>query len=308
MISSKYLIIKELGEIKKRKINSVHLGKDITSGDFVVIKTLNKKNNSNYLNYLKSESRFNFSKKGLPNVIDVFESDSEFSLILQYKEGETLDEFWKKVKKKNRESTLIELLKKLQPIFECLKNQGIVHCDLKHSNIIINHKNGDLECHLIDFGLAIDSENDLFYSKIFSLSNGSPEQILNERQILNHTSDLYSLGIIIYKLLSDTSPFYNANPSISTNLQVNQLLPNNRKINKKWFEVIKKMTHKHQFKKPPHFYSSTEKKVFLTNAQKMRYFDLKHVIVDLEINKCQKIKWKNYLIKIFSKTKAYTKQ
>ena len=83
------------------------------------------------------------------------------------------------------------------------------------------------EAKLIDLGLA-KRKNDL-EKKPFALIYSPPEQLLKIPQLINETSDLYSLGIVMYELLAGKIPFQQSNPELLMNLQLTQNLVSNKK-------------------------------------------------------------------------------
>jgi len=83
--------------------------------------------------------------------------------------------------------------------------KGVIHCDIKPANIMIS-ETGNIK--LMDFGIAHPSSSSDSSEKSSitgSLQYMSPEQ-LNSRP-LDHRSDLYSLGVLLYELLSGTKAF-----------------------------------------------------------------------------------------------------
>ncbi len=89
-----------------------------------------------------------------------------------------------------------------------IHSHGIVHRDLKPSNILID-ENG--RCIITDFGIVKELNNDVEKStvRVGTWAYASPEQITG--QDLDHRSDLYSLGIILYAMLCSRRPFAASN-------------------------------------------------------------------------------------------------
>ena len=107
----------------------------------------------------------------------------------------SLAERWKNVRE-----ILIDLVRGLSHIH----SHGIVHRDLKPSNILMD-KLG--RCIITDFGIVKELNSDLEVSTslVGTWAYASPEQISG--QDLDHRSDLYSLGIILYAMLCGRRPF-----------------------------------------------------------------------------------------------------
>lgn len=85
--------------------------------------------------------------------------------------------------------------------------KGVMHRDLKPSNIMLKD---DREVKVSDFGLAMLSDPDLVDTQSIVLM-GSPKYMAPERlneEALTHRSDIYSLGVVMYELLTGRPPYY----------------------------------------------------------------------------------------------------
>jgi eukaryotic-like serine/threonine-protein kinase len=99
-------------------------------------------------------------------------------------------------------------------IFKCAKalhyahSRGVIHRDIKPSNILYTQE-GDVR--IIDFGIALVADSDL--SRIEGIAGSpsymSPEQVQGKE--LTNRSDLYSLGAVMYELLTGARPFRGGN-------------------------------------------------------------------------------------------------
>src|SRR5579862_3423828 len=143
-------------------------------------------------------------------VIDVGKFEDRYYLVMEYVPGDTLD----RVIETERRLPLERATKFIREITSGLAaahRAGIIHRDIKPGNIIVSP---DGRPHLTDFGLARHAENKkgLTVEGTFlgTPEYASPEQV--EGKKLDHRTDLYSLGVTYYQLLSGTLPFLGESP------------------------------------------------------------------------------------------------
>lgn len=274
-----YSILKRLGNQKKRKFGEVFLLQNNRTQEFVVLKHVKKNENTlSIADRLKKEATFSFDQKGLPQTIDLIETDNEIFLLKPYINGITLDEYWKKIKPRSRFKIWKEIILGLRDLFNTLKEKRIVHCDIKPSNILIEENNNILQIHILDFGMAVRMSEIKKTKTLFPLGYAAPELILNHLSSIDHTTDLFSLGIVSWQLFNGTLPLSHANPSVFTNLQITHPLPNSSGLPKNLFPILSKMCHKHSFSVPPNQLYIHEVENLLKDACKERYQSLDEVI------------------------------
>jgi serine/threonine-protein kinase len=273
-IPNEYEKIKRLSSGNSNRFGEVFLLKRKSDGELVVLKSFEKSNQLGF-DQLKNEAQFSFSTAGLPEVIDIQESENEFYFLKKYEEGISLNTYWSKIKKRKRLSKLKEIVSSLEILFDELEKNGIIHCDIKPENILVHEINEKTNCSIIDFGLAFYRNQPQVRKTIFQLAYSAPEIILNRLNCANPSTDVFSFCLVVYKLLSGRLPFSNSNPALQTQLQITYPIERPFLFNKKVWKVIEKGLKKHQFKKPPNKYSTSDLDEFLRENSESRYENYK---------------------------------
>lgn len=292
-IHEKYKIIKTLGTQKVRKFGDVFLVQNKQSGEHAVLKTVNRARVSELVcDQLKNESKFNFEHTSLPQIVDFLETEDELMLFTSFKSGIPINEFWNQLKKKQRIPFLITFLDQFDQLYVELRIREIVHCDLKPSNILIDGTIDSFEIRLLDFGLALKKQD--FHSRklIFPLGFAAPELLLNELEIIDERTDIFAMGILIWRLYTKELPLTHPNPSIFTNLQLTHPLPEHSDVPNKLFTILAKMCSKHQFRLPPNKMISSERRELLIEGMNARYTHFNEIVEDLKaIQNKRKVWW-----------------
>ena len=150
------------------------------------------------------------AKLSHPNIIeikDVSEADGRPFYIMAYREGGSLEDLLQKEKKLSPERA-IELTKGILNALYEVHKKGIIHRDIKPDNILLGEKGEPI---LIDFGIARMEEESIQKPKtgtgmtIGTVTYMSPEQL--EGKKIDIRTDLYSVGILLYELLTGEPPF-----------------------------------------------------------------------------------------------------
>ncbi len=137
-------------------------------------------------------------------IYDAGEEDGHCYVVTEYVHGaRTLAAFC-------RADNLLRVDDVVEIIFKCAKalhyahSRGVIHRDIKPSNILLT-QDGDVR--IIDFGIALVADSDM--SRIEGIAGSpsymSPEQVQSHE--LTNRSDLYSLGAVMYELLTGSRPF-----------------------------------------------------------------------------------------------------
>ena len=147
-----------------------------------------------------------------PNIvglIDYLEQEDGLYLIMEYVDGRGLDEVIKDLSQPFPIPRATEIFKKVLAAFAYAHKNGIIHRDVKPSNILITSND---EVKVLDFGIAKlvgETQNHLTKTgtHMGTVYYMSPEQVKAEQ--LDQRSDIYSLGITFYELLAGFCPYAN---------------------------------------------------------------------------------------------------
>ena len=199
----------------------VYRGKDTLLGRPVAIKILHQNfgSDQDFVARFKREAQA-AGKLNHPNVVSMYDVgfDQGFHyIVMEYVSGCTLKEY---IQHHGAKVTVQEAVKITVAIAEGLEHahmMGIVHCDVKPHNILITDSG---RVKVTDFGIAraINSATTMMYtnSVMGSAHYISPEQASGKS--INVSTDIYSLGVVLYELLTGEVPFRGETP-VSVALQ-----------------------------------------------------------------------------------------
>ena len=180
---------------------------------FVAVKILKDefKNNEEIVRRFKKEATAiaNLSNPNVVNVLDVGTQDDINYIVMEYIEGKTLKDII------NEKGALpyeiaISIGIKVAKALECAHKSGIIHRDVKPQNILVTEE-GVVK--VTDFGIAksMDSSTIAHTNSVMGSAHYfSPEQA--KGTYTDYRTDLYSLGIVLYEMVTGVVPFNGDSP------------------------------------------------------------------------------------------------
>ena len=190
---------------------AVMLGRNgpVPAGTVVAVKVLRQEytHDPELVRRFKNESKA-ISLLNHPNIVKVYDvsvNDQLQYIVMEYVDGMTLREYLNERGGKLTSRETVHFISQILKALEHAHANGVVHRDIKPQNIMLLD-NGQLR--MMDFGIARISraENQLLNGKTMgSVHYISPEQAKGDET--DCTSDIYSVGVMMYEMLSGQLPF-----------------------------------------------------------------------------------------------------
>jgi tRNA A-37 threonylcarbamoyl transferase component Bud32 len=144
-----------------------------------------------------------------PHIVAIYDAVAEESasyIVMEYVNGSTLEQY-------ARLEQLLPLPRVLEIIYKCARaldyaaREGVIHRDIKPANILLS---GEADIKISDFGAALNTSSDTTQiTGVGSPAYMSPEQV--REQPLTYQTDIFSLGVVFYQLLTGRLPFAGTN-------------------------------------------------------------------------------------------------
>lgn len=204
-VNSRYEVIKTIGE---GGMANVYLAKDIILDRNVAIKVLrgDLATDEKFVRRFQREA-LSASSLSHPNIVEIYdvgEDDGDYYIVMEYVEGKNLKQLLKK-RGKLTVAEVVDIMIQITSAMGVAHDSLIIHRDLKPQNILIKD---DGEVKITDFGIAMAlnaTQLTQTNSAMGSVHYFPPEQANGKGSTLK--SDVYSLGIMMYELLTGTLPF-----------------------------------------------------------------------------------------------------
>lgn len=207
LLNNRYEIIKPIGS---GGMAEVYLAKDTLLDREVAIKMLRTQfvNDKQLLAQFRREAKSaaRLIHPSIINIYDVVDSGTEQYIVMEYVAGTTLRKYMESHKLSL--NNVLDIAIRVAEGLQHAHNRNVVHCDIKPLNILIDN---DLKPKIADFGIAkmISNQTMVYTNSIIgSVHYISPEQA--EGGKVTNLSDIYSLGVVMFEMLTGQVPFNGA--------------------------------------------------------------------------------------------------
>jgi serine/threonine-protein kinase len=221
----RYQIIEQIG---KGAMGVVYLAKDPLIGRLVALKTFHLPAGMEEEQVRQARDRFlrEAQSAGIlshPNIVtihDVVEQSAEgvTFFAMEYVRGTNLKEMLRSDEPLDL-PTITDIVWQVAEALQYAHSKGVVHRDIKPANILIT---ADRRVKLTDFGIARLQASDLtMHGQLLGTPNYmAPEQV--QGKDLDHRADIFSLGVVLYELLTRHKPFQGDHLTVVTHRIVNE--------------------------------------------------------------------------------------
>jgi serine/threonine-protein kinase len=196
-----------VGQLGRGGAGIVYKAVDETLGRDVAVKTLNPDlANTEVMERFRAEATIlaKLNHAQIATIFELFRSENDLLMVMEFVRGETLDKLAERLGPfaPDRAAYLIDLI---LSALEYAHRAGVVHRDVKPANVMVTDEGG---VKIMDFGIArvLGAEQKTVDFRLMGTpAYMSPEQVMGEE--VDGRSDLYSVGVLFYRLLTGALPF-----------------------------------------------------------------------------------------------------
>ena len=204
VVGGRYRVVRKLGG---GGMADVYLCEDLTLGRHVAIKVLLQRylDDPTFVERFRREAKAaaGLNQQNLVSIYDWGEVDGTYYIVMEYVEGETLKDLIRRRGRLSGNEAVAVALQLLAAI-DFAHRSGIVHRDIKPQNVMLDRA-GTVK--VMDFGIARAGDSGMTEagSILGTAQYLAPEQAKGHP--VDERSDLYSVGVVLYEMLTGTVPF-----------------------------------------------------------------------------------------------------
>ena len=292
-INDRYQIIKSIGE---GGMANVYLAYDTILDRDVAVKVLrgDLSNDEKFVRRFQREA-LNASSLSHPNIVEVYDvgdDNGQYFIVMEYIEGKNLKDLIKK-RGKLTVTEVVDIMSQISDGLSVAHDSYIIHRDIKPQNIMIL-ENGMVK--ITDFGFAMAmnaTQLTQTNSVMGSVHYLPPEQASGKGSTLK--SDIYSMGILMYELLTGVLPYRGDNAVEIALKHLKEPFPDIREEVEDLPQSVENIIMKSTAKNPKNRY----------NDARAMYEDLKTC---LDESRANEEKWEYQFAELDSDNKKFTKQ
>ncbi len=210
LLGNRYKLLENVGEGGMAR---VYRGMDTKLNRLVAVKVLYEQfaNDPDFLRRFKQEAKA-AAKLSHPNIVNIYdegEEDDVHYIIMEYVDGYTLKDLILRDSRLKPEEA-VQIAIQICDALAHAHSQNVIHRDIKPQNIILT---GEGRVKVTDFGIArAAADTTITYGRslLGSVYYSSPEQARGN--CTDPKSDLYSLGVLLYEMLTGVVPFSGESP------------------------------------------------------------------------------------------------
>lgn len=171
--------------------------------------TVSHEDEAEYRERFRREARA-IARLNHPNIVSVYQfgetPDNMYYMAMQFVDGRDLRQILKEYARRGQRISyqqILQIVRDMAASLDYAHQQGVIHRDVKPSNIMVTP---DHRAVLTDFGLALSANEGTLGNTFGSVHYIAPEQAVSSAQA-SPQSDLYSLGVVLYEMLTGRVPF-----------------------------------------------------------------------------------------------------
>lgn len=256
-ISGRYKLLSVVGGGGMAVVYKAH---DLILDRVVAVKVLRSEfsDDEEFIRRFRREARA-VASLSHPNIVDIYdigdESDDLYYIVMEYIEGETLKQLIKRRAPLPIEKAL-DIMDRITSAIAHAHDHRIVHRDIKPHNILLDTQGN---AKVTDFGIAVAMTSATIThtnSVIGSAHYFSPEQA--KGGYANTKSDIYSLGIVLFEMVTGELPFSGTSPISVALKHLQEEIPEPRELNAAIPQSVENVILKALTKDPIHRYENVE--------------------------------------------------